>query len=86
MKRDISCTQCATKLYQSLTSSKLTIKTLVNLPSDEHIAFFPGKAQRPFWCDTCGVNIKQNSDCWAVSTWSDHRPNPYYQWEHEFLT
>jgi hypothetical protein len=43
-----------------------------------------GVAKNFFLCDLCGADIPQGTPCVAISMALNR--NPYYSWEHEYIT
>ena len=75
MKRDIACPNCALT-YHGYPDS-------IDGPA-EYIKRIKGKANLDFICDRCGKPILKDSDCVAISVYSDLRP--YFRWEGDYVT
>ena len=75
MKREIVCLPCGDKLRKVIRPST----------PGEHDKFVRGAALRGFVCDNCNCEIRQGTECEALSIWSDSIPYPYSEWEERFI-
>lgn len=73
MKREIVCPTCAKGL-----------KTRPTHPR-EHVKLISGRTKRGMFCDACGMNLREGSDCCAFSIYFGDDP-PRYDWEDDYIT
>jgi hypothetical protein len=78
MKQEIACPTCTDELHK-------LFPTATPFPG-EHVKFVPGLALSDYMCDQCGAPIDQGKPCTAFSISSDHGAQPYYKWEHEYVS
>jgi hypothetical protein len=85
MKREIVCLDCLERWKKTLGLIRLESGVLADPYPGEHLKYVRGETKGSYCCDQCGKPIPVCAQAAAVSIWSDHNPNVYYEWEDEFI-
>jgi hypothetical protein len=60
-------------------------RKMIGKHDGEFIRILSGTAKSNYTCDVCGKSLSFETECFAVSVWTETMRLKYYAWESEYL-